>query len=208
MASIAGSHVRVRVACSGHSAISSVTFMTNTRATHVAFFPPFSTPSFFNAFLRDLNENSPTYVHVSPLTPASSIDSRAAASSAVSSVSQPPFGKINPSLCLLLTMHTSTPPLTRGLSLTGMHPATSLWESCVYRCFSRPCLDMRGVGKAAGSVDIGGASIGEDGESDAEVDPLPEWSTPDMLHAPVDASRTRSAAHRGRRVPSKAGLSE
>ena len=38
-----------------------------------------------------------------------------------------PFGKMRPSLCLLLTMSTSTPPFTAGLPLTGMH----LWAGWV-----------------------------------------------------------------------------
>ena len=72
----------------------------------------------------------------------------------------------------------------------------------MYRCFSRPCLDMRGVASPDGSVDIvGGASIGEDGESDAEDDPLPEWCTPVMIHAPADASRpTFSGSSRASRA--------
>ena len=72
----------------------------------------------------------------------------------------------------------------------------------MYRCFSRPCLDMRGVGSPTGSVDIVGRDpIGEDGESDAEVDPLPECSTPFMLHAPADASRpTFSGSSRASRA--------
>ena len=77
----------------------------------------------------------------------------------------------------------------------------------MYRCFSRPCLDMRGVGSPAGSVDIvGGASIGEDGESDAEVDPLPEWSRRSCFTLQPMRRDRRSAAHRGRRVPSNAGV--
>ena len=61
---------------------------------------------------------------------------------------------------------------------------------------------MRGVGSPTGSVDIvGRAPVGEDGESDAEVDPLPEYSTPFMLHAPADASRpTFSGSSRASRA--------
>ena len=61
---------------------------------------------------------------------------------------------------------------------------------------------MRGVGSPTGSVDIVGRDpIGEDGESDAEVDPLPECSTPFMLHAPADASRpTFSGSSRASRA--------
>ena len=36
---------------------------------------------------------------------------------------------MRPSLCLLLTMSTSTPPFTAGLPLTGMH----LWAGWVWR---------------------------------------------------------------------------
>ena len=106
-----GAHQRRFLALlSGHTSISSVTFMTKTLHTHGVFFP---------SFILLSKAKSPSG-EVSPRTPASlhRLPRRRLRGSLVRLPA--PFGNMRLSLCLFVTMSTSYPPSTSGARRRGI----------------------------------------------------------------------------------------
>mmetsp|Transcript_17251 Transcript_17251/g.47846 ORF Transcript_17251/g.47846 Transcript_17251/m.47846 type:complete len:223 (-) Transcript_17251:567-1235(-) len=91
-----------------------------------------------------------------PLTPASSMVSRLAASSTDSSSSQPPLGSPKPFPPRLDTSKTCiSPPSSKGARRTGMHPAHSLSPPVSKRCLCLPILARRTVGTSVACPELG-----------------------------------------------------
>eukprot|EP00228_Micromonas_bravo_P000676 CAMPEP_0203003660 /NCGR_PEP_ID=MMETSP1401-20130829/1957_1 /ASSEMBLY_ACC=CAM_ASM_000894 /TAXON_ID=38833 /ORGANISM="Micromonas pusilla, Strain CCAC1681" /LENGTH=243 /DNA_ID=CAMNT_0049745241 /DNA_START=306 /DNA_END=1034 /DNA_ORIENTATION=- len=162
--------------------MTSVTSMTNTEHLHGVFLP---------SFILLSNANSSSKVR-RPTTPASSIVSRAAASSAVSSVSQPPLGKMSESLCLFVTISTSQAP--DSARRVGIEPATRrifASASPANRWRSRPVLETSG--EVTGDNGTGLSAEAVEDTLTAPVIPLPSSIVSPRIHRDITVVRVRSA---------------